>query len=1433
MRVLYIVIIVFIMLILYLSFIKRKPFEKFVEKRKNMDTVLDNHCLITTSNVFNNYEGPWINDRYYNYENTRCGRYECPKEACNHLIQDPLNPSGFVYEQTYEPQDWVEDSNACISKQFTSNYICGDDPPTCQQRSLFDETAFQYTNSNWVRRNINYFMNSDAECILHDVNSYDSVKLLDTETNTKVKGLDNSDVEYYNKRGPSCRLRYKYDGYYTDDKNNTINIDTNFEFIPALNAFRCQDGSLRRYGRDSTGLNCQWIDTECSSCNVSKYTCYTFDESDRVYKKNMFLDIFFDHDNNSTSPYEYNRYLVNESYNNKLDDWSPSRLQNLKGDDRRLDDFFINADDNSITTYGDYHASNCRTDIDIDTCSHEIHNCYIIGSQLDDDVKPPNIMINSQSIRDNSFFNVSYKRRWDSNGENCEYCMLDTEGVCKENQLKPSKECPSKQDQCPKGTEYVNSTIYMENPYCGYCGPDKYYDESTKVCKSFNGCPEGKYFDPLSNIDSDFRLYQFDGSITLEQPQSDISRFEQDKYTYLDDNTSNQCEACTGNTYMDMYDHTNLNCKECPFMKNGFIMTTETHTDCEECVLVDNVYTGSAVKRIKYDNDGKRTCETCPPLPTTDPQKDFSEIRSISSSVDNQNGRCYRFCSPGSTSDGKQISRQEKDWNGTTYPLCDFECRQNYVRNGNNTCEPCPAGTHRPLVQTSCTPCDPGKYNNVPGTNCKSCPSGTGVMINQSVTSGPNYDSLSNCKIQCVNSDDYVSYGETNYNVGSCQGTPCLAGYTRAGIYLNSSPSGMKITEVEGTLNQSSSSQMCSSTTPVESDNRCPGGYYEVGEYDKEKYCCRHGLIFDVTAYRCECPPATDNGSIAWNGSVCETTCSANYTKVLNECKLVCGDDQYKGEDSCIDCPLADNAESMTTRMPGGGNSENDCKIKKCLQGYEYNGYNCVQQTSPCTEWTEINSIPSKYIDIGSINDGKKVTAYKISQTEKTPQDCLQSPACPGKHIVDASTSVCCGDANKAILLDRYTTFDINGKVLNKQNSFPTPPIFCCPSTKEAKASMSSAIGNTMQYGCCPTGTTFHTDQLGNQACCPTSSGITSYYELDNGQCTEICNDNYEKVDNVCTEKDSCPAWKQTEATNEYIKYSSESLSAAVCDSAYNERYYKNLESIQSHHNGICTQIDDESSIYCCPVGYLYRSEGCYSNCESKIFNKNNNQLETEVTEVRWGIGGCPQNAECPTNTKLNGNTCEDTVACYYESNIDNGKKYTKIDDMLSTECISPFYSDSLSDKCSGEPPLVNAPANSPFHYCCLPNHTYSNDGCVLIRCPPNYSDSLEDNECLYWDEDETYSQNDDPVTKYTLKGKTLSEAEAVNIYINPKDDSKCVIVDTSNMYCCSSEPQPIKVGNDYTCGTSNLSTSNYAGYISGIQKIYTLDYSFFHDVVQ
>lgn len=1428
MRFFYIFIFFFIMLILYIHFIKRKPFEKFVEKRKNIDTVLDNYCLIKTNNVFNNYEGPWINDRYYNYENTRCGRYECPKEACNHLIPDPLNSSGFVYEQTYEPQDWVEDSNACISKQITSNYICGDDPPTCQQRSLFDETAFQYTNSNWVRRNINYFMNSSAECILHDVNSYDSVKLLDTETNTKVKGLDNSDVEYYNKRGPSCRLRYKYDGYYTDDKNNTINIDTNFEFIPALNAFRCQDGSLRRYGRDSTGLNCQWIDTECSSCNVSKHTCYTFDENDRVYNKNVFLDIFFDHDNNSTSPYEYNRYLVNNDNSTQVDNWSFSYLQNLEGDSGVLDNVLIDKD-GSITTYGDYHASNCRTDIDIDTCSHEIHNCYIIGSQLDDDVKPPNIMINSQSIRDNSFFNVSYKRRWDSNGENCEYCMLDTEGVCKENQLKSSKECPSKQDQCPKGTEYVNSTIYMENPYCGYCGPDKYYDESTKVCKSFTGCPEGKYFDPLSTIDSDFRLYQFDDSITFAQPQSDISQFEQDKYTYLDDNTDSQCKSCTGNTYMDMYDHTNLNCKECPFMKNGFIMTTETHTDCEKCVLVDNEYTGSAVKRIKYDN-GKRTCETCPSLPTNDPQKDFSEIRSISSSVDNQNGRCYRFCSPGSTSDGKQISRQEKDWNGTSYPLCDFECRQNYVSNGNNTCEPCPAGTHRPLSSSSCIPCESGKYNNVPGTNCKSCPSGTGVMINQSVTSGPNYDSINNCKIQCVNSDVSVSYGETNYNVGNCPGTSCLAGYTRTGIVLNNSPSGMKFTEVEGTLNQSSSSQMCSSDTPVESDNRCPSGYYEVGEYNKEKYCCRHELIFNVNENICECPPATDNGSSAWNGSVCETTCRANYTKVLNTCKLVCKEDQYKGEDSCIDCPLEDNAYSMTTRMPGGGNSSNDCKIKECKEGYEYNGYSCVEQTSPCTEWTEINSIPSKYIKIDSIyGDGSNVTAYEISQTEKPPLDCLPPPACPGKNIVDPSTSVCCSDGNNANIVNSYTTFDINGKVLNKQNSFLTPPIFCCPPNKRAKASI--ATGNTMQYGCCPTGTVFHTDQVGNQACCPTSSGIISYYELDNntGQCKEICNDNYEKVNNVCTEIGSCPAkWKQRQSNNRYIKYSSESLSAADCYSAYNDAdaiYYNDINDIEQSYNGnrSCTQID--SSIYCCPDGYFYKNSGCYSNCVYKRLNTDKNKLETEELEVRWG-SDCPRNDDCPVGRTLNGDTCENTVACYEGSNIDNGKKYTKIDDRLVANCISPSSIIKTNISCTTQMIEIND-ANT--IYCCDTNHTYNdNDGeCVPIRCPLNYKDSTN-NTCQYWKIDNSHATNG--VTKYTLQTITLSEAKADSAtYNNPEDPNKCLIVDDSNnMYCCSSEPPPIKVGNDYTCDTSSLSTSNYAGYISGTKKIYTLDYSFF-----
>lgn len=1350
-----------------LLFVKLKKNKEAFRSRITMDDVLDQYCLKEGNG--NNYEGPWGNSGYTGP--ARCGRYRCPKESCS-VLEPELgrfnNPNAFSYVTKYENQVWSsndEGSFECRTKHNPeSNIYCEpNQPPQCD-KLLFDQRAYRFNSdlNQWEERYVNYVMNSNNQCEFRDVNQPFDIVKLHNERNVLQHGDASTSITYYTTIPTDCSLTFdRFENYYYDSQGNTIRMGDEFErFNSRTNEFVCKNGSRRTYGFSNTpgtspGFSCGWLDNnDCSGCdNKRKPSCYVFDSNIRSYSKRNFLQTFYNHDMNDATVEICDTYLVNPSKNDmfdRLNSGRPTFTDDMLDDDTKNDllytdsaptGTFVITESNFVTT------NNCRYDVVPDQCDNQTTNIYQLGMNMNSNVleyyKTEERMSGYVPDTDyypitNKLINLSYKRRWDATGSNCEYCVVNESGLIIDGSCESN--LPISQSECPTGTQL--NTLGFDR-YCSFCAADEYFDSSINRCKPLNGCDEGYYFNPFSNIDNSFQLKRNEnGSVIIDSDNSiNKDNYEAYKYTFLNNNTSNQCTLCGPNTYMNQFQHVNLECNTCERMNpEGYLQVVDNNR-CEECVIsnrdiVDNY--NNRPKYIKYDN-GDRTCESCPEL--TNPQYSGQKVIAHSTDTDNDDGKCYRQCLNNTRGFNNaridDTTNKEYDTTTNSYPLCEITCPANYVKM-NNICEACPAGQES-MDSITCTPCDSGMYNPTAGNSCVSCPNRVQDIPTNEKSSSLGSSNINQCMSKCTsphtgcNVPFIGSVYSGFYNFDTCPLEKCPSGlYDREP--LSSGRGGYSIREVQGDINNTIGGfcEVSPSSYDRGQNEDCESGETQIETFVVEPfgttYCCPNEMTYSTTTNQCECKPVnfftrqllmnqtthiSTTSPYTYNSinNRCQPHCNGNaQLNADNYCELICNRNEYASNSVCTSCPLAPNAAAMTT--PPNMNRDatiDDCMIMSCSNNYTLSDGVCVENTSSCSYYEPVIN-PSTINFTGnyraidedantfSISSGISQPSYhrKISDT-LTASECTTKQASSSlnncynegtdlthKSIkqIDPSNVMCCGNETDDLS---------NGSFLSEGTKKYS---VCCPNNQVARTTEQSS---KKYIGCCPSDSNLYANSSGNSKCCPISNSDKTYYLNNSNVCDFSCSDG-EKIGDACVPYNgSCPPkvfmkdvgyGTDQRGRVRYYESNIPQTTDVSCPTGDIEQRDLILKQNQSQ----CEFVYD--SYYCCEDSNArYNGTTCVKSCSSYNIYETQEQRNSRLGSVSYSetmplsvtinnIIGTLGDATPTTSEFPNDNEYEPNRIIYYKTTIDDG--YSEYDATTSSyrSCPSTSSTPTRSSIC-------------------------------------------------------------------------------------------------------------------------------------------------------
>lgn len=895
----------------------KKHIEKFRTNRITMDDVLDNACSINAPSGYHNYIGPWPNDPYNRFghdpDNSRCSRYECPRENCYVLEKDTLNMSNpYAYRYTLDPNDrqnWLSNvdengnvSGYCETKHNTdSNVYC--EPNMFTTCPYLNQRVYSFDSDDniWKNKMVNYFRDSNGECYLRDTNApYDIVKILNKDQ-VLLHGEEETAQIYYDQKGANCRLQRDGDKFYNGlDEIVDLNEGRFESYNTFTNRFQCTNGESKEYGYSNTpgqidGFTCGWVDdTECGSCPQRKATpCYVFDSNNREFEKRHFLQAFYA-SGADASIKQCGSYLVdsNQTIQTNFDGLATHRgelSRELNDDELRHYIHDIDTDTAPfVITEQQYKIDNdCKTGIDQNQCSdYGVSEWEVLGNNLPDSVftqleRPMQTALRPEKYR---FMTARSIRRWNSNGSECEYCYIDNTNDIIEDTCQSNVFTHSPTNECPKGLEYVPKRG-LDDPYCRFCEETEFYDSNDSNCKRLIGCMEGEYFDPFDTSEN-FKIYNFQtGNDILDNSSGTLNKdnYANFNYAYLQNNSNatdgiTNCVNCPVNEYINNDDFVNnqnikFECNTCDRIDAYNNVYTVINNECSRCVKEGIEIHGTIPKYVHYDSDtNNRTCSNCPAL--SDSQYSGQEVIAetpISDGTTFVSGTCYRKCETGRGNGGVRITNNtRKAYTNGAYPSCDIECRDHYKIVGN-TCEICPVGTENyDHTAIACSPCPAGEYNDVQGDNCKPCPNG-----GQSPTGS---SSINNCYQVCANDPDNTQKNWNNgYDMSTCPKQDCHRGYNRESL----GSGGYKISQVQGERNPNDALAGCEAKTgedPVTPgvDNTCPTSPYvtfvepfttieqstvepstvesfTTVEPFSDLYCCPADMKLNDTNDACEC----------------------------------------------------------------------------------------------------------------------------------------------------------------------------------------------------------------------------------------------------------------------------------------------------------------------------------------------------------------------------------------------------------------------------------------------------------------------------------------------------------------------------------------------------------------------------------------------------
>jgi len=1205
----------FIILILFIcicSFIYVKLNKNNIKQKENfksritMDDVLDNYCAKTVPLSMDNYEGPWLNDTYVGP--ARCGRYECPTEVCS-TIQPEFgyfgNPHAFFYSDSTDKMAWESNldptvAGNCVTKHNPdSNIFCKPhgDPPQCPKH-MFDKRVYRF-NSNvnqWETRYVNYLMNSNGDCKFRDVNQpFDIVQLRDTNFNY-VEGDNTSSNIYYTNIGSTCTLRFdSAENYYYGD-GNTISMNDYERYNERTKEFICKNGSRRQYGYTNSpgtpsGFSCGLSGSNCGTCeNEKKQPCYIFNSNDRSFDKINFLQTYFNHDGNDATNEVCDTYVVRPDENIAFEQLNDGRyyLDESHLNDSVKDDLLIHDPNNTIDNgntiitkdqFDITHSNICKIDVVPDQCDTSETTCRIIGSELEPSVlayfntPSPGSFTPDATLYpiENKLINVKYRRRWNSNGTNCEYCVVrdDSQGSIIEDSCKASLSCDNTVT-CPKGTTLSTRGL---STYCTFCGPDEYYDETSSNCEKLRGCDEGYFFNPFDNVNSDFKIYnQKTKTNIIDNAYGVANRVTPNTYkhynhTFLDNNTPSQCTACGPNTFMKDYEHVNLECDTCDPVDSQYgIFQTVVNNSCKLCGTTrPNIEDNSPNPKYITFSNNIRYCKTCPTL--DDPQYSGQKVIALTSDVDGVDGQCYRECLPNRSGfNNVRINddSSKKPWtlddrNIGKYEKCDIECPDHHsIDNTTKSCEPCPIGQEG-NYQGGCTPCVSGFYNDVPGSACKPCPNtnesrhklgntklsptgSTSVTACQSACSAP----YSSCNVPFTG-----SLASGSYNFAECPSTPCSTGlYDRERI--PNSRNGYRIDEVMGTRNDSVGGFCDPGSTPYDNgqteeckinETTTEGFTVEpftttIVEPFGTTYCCPQHMEFDINNDKCECKSAQyfrdqlpeskrkhTGTTVTYESGECKLDCAGTASRnTSGYCEMSCENDQYVDGSSCTPCPVARNAETMIARVYNRDPRLEDCKIATCSNNFSLIGDTCVENKrnheyykQNYIHWatTFAGSYQGINKDAGfiTVSPDIELPTYHTKQSESLTQTEINEKTdsvlknCHNSSSAEDIGNFNFGHTSVFKVGDTVICCNDENKVLSSVGVNGKNRSVCCPSNQEAKLAHDST--NRPFIGCCPPSQKLYVNSAGQTGCCPAS-------ETTDGGKTYFLNEDGTSCDFTC-----------------------------------------------------------------------------------------------------------------------------------------------------------------------------------------------------------------------------------------------------------------------------------------------------------------------------
>ena len=1142
--------------------------------------------VLTSNNLFGRID--------YSYKTRLSNQIECGDDDPTKCIcKSAHDPTSNVYcDSTIEiPQCGMVQNKECFSFDQTNqkwtthtfNEYLSSNGETC----TYQDTQYPFTPM--------YYSNESNP----NLSKGTYVPATEGTTGTKV---------CYDTKGPKCRLSKdsKYDNRYIidGDYNNYVEKPTNTtRFIQERNHFDCDNGNQLRYGYSNTsastpadGKTCGFIDADCSNCAISKKTCYLFDSNIREYSSNIFINMYWEGRTKSVgtsvptsltseqssvetselvevipgvstddSSLQCDSYKVFKT-NPQVDNFDNFEWRGYLKEYDFLDGMFLEKrTPRTFTTLTTWEATNnnCSNDINPTMCSIKDTILLKKGSSLkspiqDEIERSQSSTLNVVDINDNEvllekqFHDITYRRRWNSNGSACEYCVVDTFGGSGDILDDCASNAVVDDDlSCDLGETLVQNDLNIS--YCRICSSNEYYDEENSNCKMLSGCEAGKRFDPPD----------------LEEGKS---------YLTSDTNIDDDCTPCESNTYISDTTHMRRQCKTCDETRDddNYVYTVnDTNTECSRC--------GNSVQRNTYNtagwivvdassDDTTPTCSNC--LHYGDADEDVkAQVATIVGLTeydifgDRQDSKCIKRCGVGKyNNDGTKMYIQnsrnsDKELiDDGTFERCPYYCPTGYFAN-NGSCEQCPKGTE--LKDGNCLKCQDGFYNNRIGGRCISCPVTYGAVSSKPIstsfsnvidgTSSNGATDISHCRVECLdmsNNEPVYGYYDTSrsikqYNLDECPKTECVAGYIKQP--LSDATMGYTLSNVFGEQNRSKGETGMSTCHIDDKDDlvmsdSCvtdsSGNSYNEGKYEKGTTCCK-GSLYSTEYNVCRCRTLlTQEDPLAlrdkiWNGSKCIKQCKpyndeGGEIKLVGwNCELTCNDGvngfyQNKSTgssvpDTCSSCPVA--PASSNTGPPwinaNNNDSETDCYIKSCKEGYELDSpspsyYNGTSYSPACKEkkvQCEVLkpqpagdfSTPLFYLDPskpGISVFGKEWSNVAWEETDDgscRPINTINSGQAIGNFHVK------CDSAGHSLNIGGTTSFV---DLVTGERKFPSGkrPLFCCPNDK---IHMTGEFETKFVTGCCALGELLKADGGCAEAC---TEGLNQSFERDEtGKCVYTC----------------------------------------------------------------------------------------------------------------------------------------------------------------------------------------------------------------------------------------------------------------------------------------------------------------------------------------